>query len=87
MGVAWCHDVNQVDIVAGNNLAPVGLVLRKAKLLRCCFDLVFGTTAQNLQDRFNANLRKELGQLAIGIGVCLPHKLITNQRDTNLLGS
>ena len=81
------YDVNEVDVIAGDDLAPVGLIFCKAKLFGSGFDLVLGAPAQYLQDRFDSDFRKELGQLAIGIGVRFPHELITNQCNTNLLGS
>ena len=85
--IAGRDDVNEVDVIAGDDLAPVGLIFCKAKLFGGGFYLVLGAPTQYLQDRFDSDFRKELGQLAIGIGVRFPHELITNQCNTNLLGS
>ena len=87
MRIAGSDNVDEVNIIAGDDFAPIRLILGKAKLLSCGLYFVFSASAEDLQYRFNSDLRKELGQLAVGVGMRLPHKLISNQRNTNLLGS
>ena len=80
-------DIDGVDVGAGDQLAPVGLVGGVAPFLGEILHLGFVATADGLADDVMTGghlvLREEVTDLRVGVGVGAAHEAVTDETDAN----
>ena len=83
VAVVRCADVNRVNVLARDELAPVGLNGFIAPLRREGFDLGFITRADGLEYALMFEV-EEVVDLAIGVRVSATHEAVADESDAKL---
>jgi hypothetical protein len=84
MGVVRGTDIDQVDIVACDDVLPTRGILFPTELRRCRRDLGLTPPHQHLHHRLDRQIEK-FAHLTVGVTVRFAHKLIADQGHIDFL--
>ena len=74
-------NIDRVNIVALDQLAPIGFVTFKAPLVGECLGAVFGAAAYGLEHGRVAEVREKVADALVTIGVRAAHKAVAHEPD------